>query len=127
MGQNRLVRVYQRASKSIWEDDSTVLLLAEVHNVDGELSLSYNRYIYLHRGRSGNALGLSVSRAIQDEVELDVEKYIEGEDMNLMLLLYINEISGFCQRFSDEFTQAFLIQPKDYFDALERYLLSILE
>ncbi|WP_218312856.1 hypothetical protein [Alteromonas antoniana] len=127
MGQNKLVRVYQRASKSIWEDDSTVLLLAEVHNVDGELNLSYNRYIYLHRGRSGNALGLSVSRAIQDEVELDVEKYIEGEDMNLMLLLYINEISGFCQRFSDEFTQAFLIEPKDYFDALERYLLSILE
>lgn len=127
MRQNELVRVYQRASKSIWEDDSTFLLLADVHDVDGELSLSYERYIYLHRGRSGNALGLSVSRAIQDEVELDVEKYIEGEDMNLILLLYINEISGFCQRFNDDFTQSFLMRPKDYFDALERYLLSILE
>ncbi|WP_350644950.1 hypothetical protein [Pseudoalteromonas sp. G24-MNA-CIBAN-0072] len=47
------IRQYVRASRSPWDDSSTILLLADV--VDKQtLELGFTNYVYLHRDRVGS-------------------------------------------------------------------------
>ena len=120
MSQNQFIRKYKRVSKSKWSshDKSTVLLLADVIvDSDGEIELGFTRYIYLHRDEVGKVLGISISKAIFDGTDLHFEeRYLEGNDMLLLLLTYIDEITEFCELFSDEFKSIFMLPPKEYFE-----------
>ena len=56
-------RVYKRPSWSLFNDASTLLLLADVINENSEtITLGYDTYIYLHRSSSGQNLGISISK-----------------------------------------------------------------
>ncbi|MDP2561189.1 hypothetical protein [Psychrobium sp. 1_MG-2023] len=122
------IRKYKRASKSIWDnDDSTILLLADIKgNDDGERAFNFTRYIYLHRDNVGNVLGISISKAMLDEHPDFSGRYLEGVEMFAMLLLYIDDITEFCTLFADEFERIFLLEPRDYFEAAELRWFSIL-
>lgn len=130
MSQNQFIRKYKRISKSKWasHDKSTILLLADViADSDGEIELGFTRYIYLHRDEVGKVLGISISKAIFDETDLHfVERYLEGSDMLLLLLTYIDEITEFCDLFSDEFKSIFMLSPKEYFEvAIQAWCIEI--
>ena len=124
---NQFIRIYQRASKSIWDDKSTVLLLANHRFRDEELCLDFNRYIYLHRDVEGKILGLSLSKAIVSETEMECSQYVSGEMMYVVLLLYIDEITAFCELFAEQFEALFLTSPTFYFGAMSEYWLEKLE
>lgn len=111
MSQNPLVRVYQRKSKSPWEDTSTFLLLADIAN-EKTLELSFGRYIYLHKDAGGRMLGVSVSRSIQEDLECS--QYIDANNMQLVLSHYSQDISEFCEKFPAEFEAVFGLPPDVY-------------
>lgn len=111
MSQNQLVRVYQRKSKSPWEDASTFLLLADIAN-ENTLELSFGRYIYLHKDAGGRMLGVSVSRSIQEELECT--QYIDANKMQAILSHYSQDISEFCEKFPAEFEAVFGLPPDVY-------------
>lgn len=111
MSQNQLVRVYQRKSKSPWDDASTFLLLADIADED-TLELAFSRYIYQHRDAGGRILGISVSRSIQQELEC--EQYIGVDKMRSVLAHYSEDITEFCEKFSDEFESVFGLPPELY-------------
>ncbi|TMO56529.1 hypothetical protein [Pseudoalteromonas aurantia] len=120
MSQNQFIRKYKRISKSKWasHDKSTILPLAEVvDDTDDEIELGFTRYIYLHRDEVGKVLGISISKAIFEETDLHFEeRYLEGSDMLLLLLTYIDEITEFCDLFTDEFKSIFMLSPEEYFE-----------
>ena len=64
---SQFIRQYVRASKSPWDDCSTILLLADVVN-EQAMELNFNNYIYLHRDSVGKILGISISNSM---LELD--------------------------------------------------------
>lgn len=111
MSQNQLVRVYQRKSKSPWDDASTFLLLADIADED-KLELAFSRYIYQHRDAGGRILGISVSRTIQQDLEC--EQYIGVDKMRSVLAHYSEEITEFCEKFPDEFESVFGLPPELY-------------
>lgn len=111
MSQNQLVRVYQRKSKSPWDDTFTFLLLADIAN-DETLELSFGRYIYQHRDAGGRVLGISVSRSVQQEVES--EQYIGPDNMHAVLGYYSEDITKFCEKFPEEFESVFGLPPDLY-------------
>ncbi len=117
--QSKIIRKYKRQSKSKWQqlDDSTILLLATFEDKES-LSLKYDRYIYLHRDEVGRWLGISISRMIQDSLDLG-DKYLCGADMFSVLLRYKNEILDFLEFFSDEFESLFGLDPLTYLAAAE--------
>ncbi len=47
--------------------------------------------------------------------------------MYAFLLMYIDEITEFCNLFSDEFESVFLLEPRTYFEAAETRWFSIIE
>ena len=108
MSQNQLVRVYQRKSKSPWDDAFTFLLLADIANED-KLELAFSRYIYQHRDAGGRVLGISVSRSIQQELEC--EQYLDVASMYRVLAYYSDDILEFCEKFPDEFESVFFLPP----------------
>ncbi|MCC5453366.1 hypothetical protein LMJ53_16750 [Rheinheimera sp. UJ51] len=105
---SQLVRVYQRKSKSPWDDTSTFILLADIANLQ-TLELTFGRYIYQHRNAGGKILGISVSRSIQEELEC--EQYIDADKMHTLLGYYSEDISEFCEKFPDEFESVFGLPP----------------
>jgi len=121
MSQNQFIRKYKRISKSKWstQDVSTILLLADVaYASKSEIELSFSRYIYLHRDEVGKVLGISISKSIFDEHSTQFEdRYLEGEDMLTVMLIYIDEIVEFCELFAHEFESVFMLSPKVYFEA----------
>jgi hypothetical protein len=61
-----VIRVYQRSSKSPWDDSSTYLLLASSKSgSNGEPVLE--DYIYLHRDKAGRNMGISISKSLRDK------------------------------------------------------------
>lgn len=108
MSQSALVRVYQRKSKSPWDDTSTFLLLANIAD-ENSLKLEFSRYIYQHRDAGGRVLGISVSRSIQQELECS--QYIDAENMHSILAHYSDDIMEFCEKFPDEFESVFGLPP----------------
>lgn len=128
MIEGQLVRIYKRASKSPWDDDTTtVLLLADLTRRDLELNIGYQRYIYLHRNEQGKALGLSLSATLAEELGLEDVRYAEGELMYAVLLYFKKQIIEFCSHFTDEFEQLFLAAPSHYFSVMESYWQAKLE
>lgn len=125
--QSQFIRIYKRASQSPWDDHSTVLLLANVSQDGEEIKLDFSRYIYLHRDTSGRIQGLSLSKSIITEADFDCERYICGEMMYVILLMYIDEITLFCELFADEFEALFLTSPVHYFSAMAEYWVLKLE
>ena len=121
MSQNQFIRKYKRISKSKWatRDKSTVLLLADVTDTsNSEIELSFSRYIYLHRDEVGRVLGISISKLIFEKYSNQFEdRYLEGEDMLTVMLIYIDEIIEFCELFTDEFESIFILSPRVYFEA----------
>ncbi|MCL1039626.1 hypothetical protein L2750_21190 [Shewanella submarina] len=120
---NPLIRVYKRPSKSPWQDHHTVMLLADTSvNNEGDLLLGFGRYIYLHRDSQGQQLGISISKAmLADMPELE-SQYLSGDEMKAVLYLYLDEISAFCELFSDDFEQVFGLPPSIYIEAAENHL-----
>lgn len=106
-----LVRVYQRKSKSPWDDCSTFLLLADIVDANTK-TLGFSRYIYLHRDAGGRQLGISVSRSIQED--LKCEQYIDAINMHAVLAQYIEDISQFCEQYPDDFESVFGLPPDIY-------------
>lgn len=121
MSQNQFIRKYKRVSKSKWAtlDKSTILLLADVTGTaENEIELGFSKYIYLHRDDIGKVLGISISKSIFDAHSTQFEdRYLEGEDMLTVMLIYIDEIIEFCELFTDEFESVFLLSPRVYFEA----------
>lgn len=111
MSQSALVRVYQRKSKSPWEDACTFLLLADIAD-ESTLDLAFNRYIYLHKDSGGKILGISVSRSVQEELECG--QYIDASKMQAVLSYYSHDISEFCEKFPAEFEAVFGLPPDIY-------------
>lgn len=111
MNSNSLVRVYQRKSKSPWEDTSTFLLLADIASEE-TLELTFGRYIYQHRDAGGRVLGISVSRSIQQALEC--EQYLDVASMYRVLAYYSEDILEFCEKFPAEFEAVFGLPPDVY-------------
>jgi len=111
MIKNQLVRVYQRKSKSPWDDSATFLLLSDIANEE-TLELTFGRYIYQHRDAGGRVLGISVSKSVQQELEC--EQYISADNMHVVLAHYSEDISRFCEKFPDEFESVFGLPPDLY-------------
>lgn len=122
---NVFSRVYKRASKSPFFDHGTVLWLAcFINKTEDEITLNYDRYIYLHRATNGSICGISVSKKLlEDNPDFEDMQYMEGTLMYAFLLLHIEEICAFCEHFRDEFIELFLIPPLDYFSVAEKYWL----
>ena len=120
------IRQYVRASKSPWDDSSTILLLADV--IDKQtLELGFTNYIYLHRGSVGSVLGISISQQLLAANPEFSDRYLEGIEMYAFLLMHIEEITKFCGLFSAEFEQLFMIKPNAYFAAAEDSWLRLIE
>ena len=126
--QSQFIRKYKRASKSPWEDDSTILLYANVMAISGnDVALDFTHYIYLHRDNVGKVLGISISKSILDDNSEFSSRYLEGIEMCAILLIYIDDITEFCCLFSDEFESIFLLDPRDYFEIAVLRWFSIVE
>tara|TARA_A200000159_G_scaffold6815_1_gene6041 strand:- start:2438 stop:2830 length:393 start_codon:yes stop_codon:yes gene_type:complete len=125
--QSQFIRIYKRTSQSPWDDHSTVLLLANATQQGNEIELDFSRYIYLHRDIAGRVLGLSLSKSIIVESELECERYVSCEMMYVILLMYVDEIPSFCEHYADEFEALFLTSPTHYFSAMAEYWLARLE
>ncbi|MBH0061454.1 hypothetical protein I6E85_09820 [Pseudoalteromonas sp. NZS71] len=120
------IRQYVRASKSPWDDSSTILLLADV--VDKQaLELGFTNYIYLHRDSVGSVLGISISQQLLTANPEFSERYLEGVEMHAFLLIHIEDITNFCNFFSAEFEQLFMLKPNEYFAAAEDSWLRLIE
>jgi len=118
---SKLIREYQRKSKSPWDDHSTVLLLADYQLEDnGTIELSFSRYIYQHRDSAGRIQGVSVSKSILEENPEFEGQYLEELDMYIVLLLLNEEITNFCALFSEEFEAIFGLTPEIYLEAAEQ-------
>ena len=125
--QSQFIRIYKRSSQSPWDDHSTVLLLANVSQKGEKTVLDFSRYIYLHRDIAGRVQGLSLSKSIIAESELDCDRYVSGELMYVILLMYLDEITSFCELFTEEFEVLFLASPAHYFSAMAEYWVLKLE
>lgn len=125
--QSQFIRIYKRSSQSPWDDHSTVLLLANASQKGEKTELDFSRYIYLHRDIAGRVLGLSLSKSIIAESELDCERYVSGEMMYVILLMYVDEITSFCELFTEEFEALFLASPTDILSAQAEYWVMKLE
>ncbi len=119
--QSQFIRIYKRTSQSPWDDHSTVLLLANASQSGEEIELDFSRYIYLHRDIAGRILGLSLSKSIIVETELDCDRYVSGEMMYVILLMYVDEIASFCELYAEEFEALFLVHPSPYFTSNIEY------
>ncbi|OBT08227.1 hypothetical protein A9267_10950 [Shewanella sp. UCD-FRSSP16_17] len=118
--QTQLIRVYKRQSKSPWDDHSTVLLLADHQLENNEVQVSFNKYIYLHRNVQGQMIGISISKSLLEEnAELE-SQYLTGIEAYMMLLIYIDDIAAFCERFRNEFKSIFGVYPHYYFETAEQ-------
>ncbi|KPZ65739.1 hypothetical protein AN394_04202 [Pseudoalteromonas sp. P1-26] len=126
---SQLIREYQRASKSPWDDNSTILLLADVDeaSTNDSIELSFSHYIYMHRDRVGSVLGISISKQLFDDNPDFSGRYLDGVEMYAFLLLYIEQIKEFCHLFSAEFEAIFLTKPRTFFSYAEESWLEIIE
>lgn len=99
------------------------MLLANTSiNTKEDLLLGFGRYIYIHRDSQGQQLGISISKAmLADTPELE-SQYLSGDEMKAVLYLYLDDISAFCELFSDDFEQVFGLPPSIYIEAAENYL-----
>jgi hypothetical protein len=123
---NQFYKIYQRESKSPWADHSTITWLAQAKATkDGQITLGYERYIYVHLESSSQICGISVSKQLLAENPDFESRYIEADsvEMYAFLLLHIEEITKFCELFKDEFLKTFLLPPSIYFAATEKYWL----
>lgn len=123
---SQFTRKYKRASKSPWNDMSTLLLLADIESIQS-MNLSFEKYIYCHRDSLGKVLGISLSKAMLDANPDFSGRYLEGVEMYAFLLLYIDDIKSFCSVFEDEFTEFFMLPPAAFFSVAEVQWLALLE
>jgi hypothetical protein len=127
---SQFLRVYKKASKSPWDDSSTVLLLADIIlNKDKSISLGFESYAYLHRSTAGCNLGVSISKKLlRDNTEFEAQsQYLEGAEMYAFLLLYIDDIQQFCENFAEEFFSVFLLPVSVFFRHAEKSWLEHIE
>ncbi|TMN72563.1 hypothetical protein CWB85_07100 [Pseudoalteromonas sp. S1727] len=120
------IRQYVRASKSPWEDSSTILLLADIVDEQKE-ELSFTHYIYLHRDSVGSVLGISISQKFLETYPEFSGRYLEGVEMFGFLLIHIEEITHFCSLFTAEFERLFMLKPNVFFAAAESIWVDIIE
>ena len=112
------IRVYQRSSKSPWDDASTYLLLASSKSgSNGEPVLE--DYIYLHRDKAGRNLGISISKSLRDRLE--AKQYLQGDEMYRVLSICSLEIAEFCIQYADDFEAIFGLPPDIYMEVAMYY------
>ena len=126
--QSQFSHVYSRSSFSPWEDASNLLLLADIQSQQGDkLELGYEHVIYLHRSKSGESLGVSISKQLLKENPEFESRYLEGVEMYCFLLTYIDEIRNFCRFHQNEFLAMFLLPVDTFFEAAEQAWLKQIE
>ena len=125
--EGQFIRIYKRASQSPWDDHSTIMLLANASKNGEEIELDFSRYIYLHRDVVGRILGLSLSKTITAEADFSDERYVSDEMMYVILLTYIDEITAFCELYSEDFESIFLAKPAQFFASFAEYWAEKLE
>ena len=52
---------------------------------------------------------------------MDIERYVDGEMMYLVLLMFADEITSYCELFAREFESLFLTSPAYYFASMVEY------
>lgn len=115
---SQFIRQYVRASKSPWDDSTTVLLLADI--VDKKaMDLSFTNYVYLHRDSVGQTLGISISKQLLEANPEFTSRYLEGIEMVGFLLIHLEQIAEFCELFHEEFQSLFLLTPSSFFRVAE--------
>ena len=121
------IRKFVRSSRSPWQDSSTNLLYAKIEESTGDIDFS--QYIYLHRDEIGRILGISRSKSLMGENPEFESQYLSVNDIHMyaLLLLYIEEITEFTSRFSDQFEQVFMLNPRSYFEVAAQHWCSIIE
>ena len=123
-----IVRKYVRQSRSPFDgDDSTILLLATVSEDNDQITVSYDRYIYLHRDNVGRWLGISISKAIEEELADGGGKYREKSSALKVLLYYHSDIKTFLSFFSDEIEVIFGIDSETWLYACKARWLKLLK
>ncbi|MGB3724802.1 MAG: hypothetical protein WA981_03470 [Glaciecola sp.] len=123
-----LCRVYKRESKSPWHDQSTVLWFADVLNDNNsQLNLGYKHYIYCHRCAYGKVLGISISNDMLTANPEFKNRYLEGLEMYRFLLVHLNEVIGFCELFSEEFCDLYMMPPKAFFKKAKKHWLLLIK
>lgn len=116
--QTNVIRVYQRTSKSPWDDASTYLLLANTKTGSNSEQV-LDDYIYLHRDRAGRNLGISISKSLRGKHS--AEQYLEGHEMYRVLSECSAEIAECCIRHSDDFEAIFGLPPDIYMEVASYY------
>ena len=112
------IRIYQRSSKSPWDDASTYLLLASSKSgSNGEQLLE--DYIYLHRDKAGRNLGISISKSLRDKHS--AAQYLQGDEMYRVLSACSFEIAEFCIQYADDFEAIFGLPPDIYMEVAMYY------
>ncbi|MDC9526791.1 hypothetical protein PSH54_15030 [Pseudoalteromonas sp. Angola-30] len=115
---SQFIRQYVRASKTPWDDCTTVLLLADI--VDKKtMDLSFTNYVYLHRDSVGQTLGISISKQLLEANPEFTSRYLEGIEMVGFLLIYLEQIAEFCELFHEEFQSLFMLTPSSFFRVAE--------
>ena len=112
------IRVYQRASKSPWDDASTYLLLA-VSKSGSNCEPVLEDYIYLHRDKAGRNLGISVSKSLREKH--NAKQYLQGDEMYRVLSACSSAIAEFCIQYAEDFEAIFGLPPDIYMEVAEYY------
>ena len=118
MNNTTAIRVYQRASKSPWDDASTYLLMANTKTGSNGEPV-FEDYIYLHRDKAGRNLGISISKSLRDK--LSAAQYLQGDEMYRVLSACSFEISEFCIQYADDFEAIFGLPPDVYMEVATYY------
>ena len=71
--------------------------------------------------------GISISNSLLEKNPSFENRYLEGVDMVLFLLIYIEQITQFCKLFSEEFQQIFMQTPTTFFAAAESDWVDIID
>ena len=72
----------------------------------------------LNKNDSPDFLGLDtlIERLGLNSTQFE-DRYLEGEEMLTVMLIYIDEIIEFCELFTNDFESVFMISPRVYFEA----------
>ena len=118
MDNTTAIRVYQRSSKSPWDDASTYLLMANTKTGSNGEPV-FEDYIYLHRDKAGRNLGISISKSLRDK--LSATQYLQGDEMYRVLSECSLEIAEFCLQHADDFEAIFGLPPDVYMEVAMYY------
>ncbi|AUD59552.1 Uncharacterised protein [Shewanella baltica] len=122
MEHSTFIHVNQLKTFSPRNEHCKVVLLADIKlNDQTSIELLFTRYIYLHLNIDGHVLGVSISQSIFEEHPEFSSQFLNDLEMMQLLLMYVDDITNFCQLFAAEFEYVLGYHPTVYFEAAEQY------